>query len=164
MIGGPSETSGLVTPPVLTRVNPFFSNEKPGRRSRRSPSGDFGKLISKSLERANRPCASWCACGVSCKSQPRSFMRSIPGNAGTHTGHMGAHGHTEHTHAPHNHPNANPPTVQHRTHPHLPRDDRMYVSAADSRASSTGKLAPVQKHRGEQGQVKLSQSNSSQVK
>ena len=39
-----------------------------------------------------------------------------------------------------------------------------YVSAADSRASSTGKLAPVQKHRGEQGQVKLSQSNSSQVK
>ena len=36
----------------LTRVNPFFSNEKPGRRSQSSPSGDFGKLISKSLERA----------------------------------------------------------------------------------------------------------------
>ena len=94
----------------------------------------------------------------------RSFMRSIPGNAGTHTGHMGAHGHTEHTHEPHNHPNANPPT-----HPHLHSTARrpyvtMYVSAADSRASSTGKLAPVQKHRGEQGQVKLSQSNSSQVK
>ena len=34
----------------LTRVNPFFSNEKPGRRS---TSGDFGKFISKSLARAN---------------------------------------------------------------------------------------------------------------
>ena len=37
----------------LTRVNPFFSNEKPGRRSLSSTSGDFGKLISKSLARAN---------------------------------------------------------------------------------------------------------------
>jgi len=37
----------------LTRVNPFFSNEKPGRRSLSSTSGDFGKFISKSLARAN---------------------------------------------------------------------------------------------------------------
>ena len=36
-------------------------------------------------------------------------MRSIPGNAGTHTGHMGAHGHTEHTHEPHI-------TIQTQTH------------------------------------------------
>ena len=35
-------------------MNPFFSNEKPGRRSVSSPSGDFGKLISESLERANK--------------------------------------------------------------------------------------------------------------
>jgi hypothetical protein len=34
----------------LTRVNPFFSNEKPGRRSY-GTSGDFGKLISESLPR-----------------------------------------------------------------------------------------------------------------
>ena len=91
-------------------------------------------------------------------------MRSIPGNAGTHTGHMGAHGHTEHTHEPHI-------TIQTQTHQQsntehapAPTARRPYVSAADSRASSTGKLAPVEKHRGEQGQVKLSQSNSSQVK
>jgi len=38
--------------PSLTRVNPFFSNEKPGRRS---TSGDFGIFISKSLARANSP-------------------------------------------------------------------------------------------------------------
>jgi hypothetical protein len=39
-------------PVTLTRVNPFFSNEKPGRRTQCSTSGDFGKFISKSLEPA----------------------------------------------------------------------------------------------------------------
>ena len=38
----------------LSRVNLFFSNEKPGRRSLSSTSGDFGKLISKSLARAKK--------------------------------------------------------------------------------------------------------------
>ena len=33
---------------------PFFSNEKPGRRTLCSTSGDFGKFISKSLARAKK--------------------------------------------------------------------------------------------------------------
>ena len=37
-----------------TRVNPFFSNEKPGRRSQSSTSCDFGEFISKSLARAKQ--------------------------------------------------------------------------------------------------------------
>ena len=47
----------------LTRVHPFFSNEKPGRRTQCSTSGDFGKLISKSL---NEP-----------RLVPRAAMRKL---------------------------------------------------------------------------------------
>jgi hypothetical protein len=32
---------------AVARVNPFFSNEKPGRRTQCSTSGDFGKLFPK---------------------------------------------------------------------------------------------------------------------
>ena len=46
--------------PRLTRVNPFFSNEKPGRRTLCSTSGDFGKLISESLARAKPRVVSLC--------------------------------------------------------------------------------------------------------
>ena len=52
------------------------------------------------------------------RGEPGHTQKSQP-RAGTHTGHTGAHGHTDHTDEPHNHPN---PT----THPHeqRPRDGR----------------------------------------
>ena len=56
--GKSSEKLACFAASSLTRVNPFFSDEKPGRRSLSSlssTSGDFGKFISKSLARANPP-------------------------------------------------------------------------------------------------------------
>ena len=46
---------------------------------------------------------------------PRGTGKKTPGGVGTHTGHTGAHGHTDHTETdePHNHPNPTTHTAWH---------------------------------------------------
>jgi hypothetical protein len=72
-----------------------------------------------------------------------------PGGARTHTGLMGADGHTDLTDEPHNHPN---PLSHARPHTTIPITE---TAAADSTAAPPQMPVSVQKHRGEPVPVRV---------